>query len=134
MSVRYFTVEEANELLPAVRPLAERLVAHRRSLAEAEQRFGRLAQQIAGNGGGLQPSEVAAARTAIEDEVGGVTRCVEAIQGLGGLVKDPDEGLVDFPALRGEEEVLLCWRLGEEEVAYWHGTEEGFAGRRPLPL
>ena len=52
----------------------------------------------------------------------------------GALVKDLDEGLVDFPAQREGEEVLLCWRLGEDEISFWHGLEEGFSGRRPLPL
>ena len=50
------------------------------------------------------------------------------------LVKDLDTGLVDFPALHEGEEVLLCWQLGEDEVAHWHGVDEGFAGRKPLPL
>jgi hypothetical protein len=136
LATRYFTPEEANEALSAVRPLAENLVAHRRALVEAERRFAALAQTIAGNGGGLQPSEVAGARSAIEEEAAGAARCVQGIQELGGIVKDLDQGLVDFPARRGdeEEEVLLCWRLGEDEVGYWHGLEEGFAGRRPLPL
>ena len=53
-------------------------------------------------------------------------------QALGVLVKDLDRGLVDFPALRDGEEVLLCWQVGEGEIAYWHGLEEGFAGRKPL--
>jgi hypothetical protein len=47
-------------------------------------------------------------------------------------VKDADEGLVDFPALREGEEILLCWKLGEAEIAYWHDLEQGFAGRRPI--
>jgi hypothetical protein len=49
-------------------------------------------------------------------------------------VKDIDEGLIDFPALSGGETVLLCWRLGEDEIRYWHSVEDGFAGRRELPL
>ena len=57
---------------------------------------------------------------------------MNTIHGHGAIVKDLDDGLVDFPALRGGEEVLLCWRLGEDEVAYWHGLEEGFAGRKRL--
>jgi hypothetical protein len=57
---------------------------------------------------------------------------VNAIHGRGAIVKDVDEGLVDFPALRQGEEILLCWRLGEDEIAYWHGLEEGFAGRKQL--
>jgi hypothetical protein len=51
---------------------------------------------------------------------------------VGALVKDLDDGLVDFPARRGAEEILLCWRLGEEEIAFWHGLDEGFSGRKPL--
>ena len=61
-----------------------------------------------------------------------IARCVNAIHGLGAIVKDLDEGLVDFPAVREGEEILLCWRLGEDEVAHWHGLEEGFAGRKLL--
>ena len=50
------------------------------------------------------------------------------------LVKDLDRGLVDFPAFRHGEEVLLCWQVGEDEIGYWHGVDDGFAGRKPLPL
>ena len=49
-------------------------------------------------------------------------------------MKDPAQGLLDFPALRRGEEVCLCWRVGEAEIGYWHSLEDGFAGRRPLPL
>ncbi|TML32039.1 MAG: DUF2203 family protein, partial [Actinobacteria bacterium] len=69
-----------------------------------------------------------------EREGQAVARCVEELERLGVVVKDLDRGLVDFPALRGDEEVLLCWEVGEDEIAYWHGVDEGFAGRKPLPL
>src|SRR5581483_7805155 len=59
---------------------------------------------------------------------------IDELAERGVQVKDVDEGLVDFPALRRGETVLLCWRLGEDEVSYWHTLEAGFAGRRPLPL
>jgi hypothetical protein len=59
---------------------------------------------------------------------------VDELEALGVLVKDLDRGLVDFPCVHRGRELLLCWELGEDEVAYWHGLEEGFAGRRPLPL
>ena len=68
----------------------------------------------------------------MEQEAAGIARCVQAIQELGGLVKDVGEGLVDFPTRREGEEVLLCWKLGEGEIAHWHGLEEGFPGRKPL--
>jgi hypothetical protein len=134
VGARYFTAEDANELLPIVRPLVERMVSHRRSLAVASVRHARIAAKIAGNGGGVDPHEIDRLQASVESEAQAVADAVDELQQLGLLVKDLDEGLVDFPALRGEEEVLLCWRLGEEEVGYWHTVDEGFAGRRPLPI
>jgi hypothetical protein len=131
---RYFTPAEANELLPDVRSLVEGMVAHRRSLALATVRHARIASKIAGNGGGVNPHEVDELQKTIEAEAEAVVDCVGQLQRLGLLVKDLDEGLVDFPALRGDDEVLLCWRLGEDEVGFWHPVDQGFAGRRPLPI
>jgi len=131
---RHFTVDEANDLLPAVRPLVERMVAHRQALTAAMERQERLTAKIGGNGGGIPPQEIAEAQSEIESEATGIAHCINGLQELGVLVKDLDTGLVDFPALRKGEEVLLCWRLGEDEIGYWHGLEEGFAGRKELPL
>ena len=117
-----------------MRPLVERLVEHRRLLAAALERRQALGTIVGGNGGGLRPQALGEAQVAAEAEAAGVARCVEGIHELGGQVKDLDQALVDFPALRGDEEVLLCWRLGEDEIRYWHGLEEGFAGRRELPF
>jgi hypothetical protein len=131
---RHFTTEEARALLPEVRVLAERMVAHRRALAVATVRHARIAAKIAGNGGGVRPNEIDRLQETMNAEASGVVRCVEELHSFGVLVKDLDEGLVDFPALRGDEEVLLCWRLGEEDIGFWHPADEGFAGRRPLPI
>jgi hypothetical protein len=131
---RLFTAEEANRLLLEIRPLVEELVAERRRLADARSRRRRLAAQVAGNGGGLDPRRLVELDEEIAAALKAVARCVNAIHGFGAVVKDPDEGLVDFPALRGNEHVYLCWRLGEAAIAYWHGLDEGFAGRKPLPL
>jgi hypothetical protein len=129
---RYFTLEEANALLPAVKALAERMVVHRQALERAQKEYAELLGHIAGNGGGLPPSEFAEVQDQVEQEAGGVARCVEGIQELGGIVKDLDDGLVDFLARRDGEDIVFCWRLGEDEIAYWHGLEEGFRGRKPL--
>jgi hypothetical protein len=131
---RYFTAAAANEALLTVRPLAEKLVAHRRKLREAQERRAELMRRIASNGGALDARQVATLDAQVKREGQALARCVARIQELGVLVKDLDRGLIDFPALRGDEEVLLCWQLGEDEVNYWHGLEDGFAGRRPLPL
>ncbi len=134
MAERHFTPEEANALLPEVRTLVEEMVGHRRTLALATVRHARVAAKIAGNGGGVNPHEVDELSGAIETEARAVALCVEKLNDLGVQVKDLDEGLIDFPALRGDEEVLLCWRLGEDEIGFWHGADEGFAGRKSLPI
>jgi hypothetical protein len=134
MPPRYFTPEEANAALDEVRPLVEKLVAHRQRLQRAERERAELAALIAGNGGGIDTQRLARIDQRMERARVGIARSVNAIHGLGAIVKDLDEGLVDFPARYAGEDVLLCWRLGEPEVAFWHGLEEGFAGRKQLPF
>jgi hypothetical protein len=134
MAHRYFTPEEATAHLAEVRPVAEELVRHRRAMGVAAGRRAELVQRIAANGGDFDPQEPRTLEDEFEREGQEVARCVEQLEALGVLVKDLDSGLVDFPALREGEEVLLCWQLGEDEVAFWHGVEEGFAGRKPLPF
>jgi hypothetical protein len=129
---RYFTPDEANRELLEIRPLVEELVAHRREQQRLEATRFELAAKIAGNGAGIDANVLAEAERAEQRERVEVARCVNAIHGRGAIVKDIDEGLVDFPALRQGEEILLCWRLGEDEIAHWHSLEEGFAGRKQL--
>jgi len=134
VALRYFTPDEANEALDEVRPLTEELVENRRALVELQEQQAVLTARITGNGGDLEPRELQEVQERLEEAVAGIARSVARIHEAGGLVKDLDEGLVDFPARREDEDVLLCWRLGEDEVGFWHGLEEGFSGRRPLPF
>jgi hypothetical protein len=129
---RYFTPEEANEALLEVRPLTEELVGHRRALVELQERQSAVTARIAGNGGNVEPHELEEVQAQLDEEVAGMARCVARIHEVGALVKDLDDGLVDFPATRDGRDVLLCWRLGEDEIGFWHGLDEGFSGRKPL--
>jgi hypothetical protein len=129
---RHFSIEEANVALEEVRPLTEELVGHRRSLVKLQERQAAITTRIAGNGGNVEPHELEDVQERLDEEVAGIARCVARIHEVGALVKDLDVGLVDFPALRDGEEILLCWRLGEAEVGFWHGLDEGFSGRKPL--
>ena len=131
---RTFTPDEANAALAEVRLLAERMVAARHELADAQRRHVELLATIASNGGGVDASEPAEAGGEVERLAGEVVGAVQQIQDLGAVVKDVDTGLVDFPAVHRGRDVLLCWRLGEDEVGHWHDLESGFAGRRPLPF
>ena len=134
MPDRHFTPEEANEALEQVRPLVERMVESRSALVDAQRRQAELVTRIASNGGGLAPADVAAVADEVQEATADLVAAVDELQGLGVLVKDLDRGLVDFPCVHRGREILLCWELGEDEVAWWHGTDEGFAGRKPLPL
>lgn len=132
MEERHFSIEEANEALDEVRPLTEELVGHRRALVKLQERQAAVTTRIAGNGGNVEPHELEDVQERLDEEVAGIARCVARIHEVGALVKDLDVGLVDFPATRDGEEILLCWRLGEAEVGFWHGLDEGFSGRKPL--
>ena len=134
MPDRTFTPEEANEALLRVRPLVARMVVARHALLDAQRRQAELVARIASNGGGLTPPDVSAVAAEVQEASTELVGVVDELQGLGVLVKDLDRGLVDFPCVHRGREILLCWELGEDEVAYWHGADEGFTGRRPLPL
>ena len=132
--VRHFTPEEANAALEHVRPLVEQLVSARAEHVAALERQEELERKIRGNGGGIPPATLAEATAEVDTLGRRLANLIDEINAHGAEVKDIDSGLIDFPALRRGETVLLCWQLGEDEIAFWHGTDDGFTGRRPLPL
>ena len=128
-SPRLFTVDEANELLPTLRPLMERIFQDLKFLRQKSEsliRDERLSPESPELMERLQENE------SIARVIGEIKGLVEEINSYGCVSKGVEEGLVDFPCLFGEEAVLLCWRYGEDSVAHWHRIEDGFAGRRPL--
>ena len=134
MPDRTFTPEEANAALGEVRPLVERMVVAREVLVDAQRRQAELVARVTSNGGGLTPPDVAAVAAEVQQATAELVAVLEELERVGVQVKDLDRGLVDFPCLHRGRVVLLCWELGEDEVAYWHGSDEGYAGRKPLPL
>lgn len=132
--MRHFTPEEANAELEHVRPLVEQLVSIRQEHTRALERQEELEGKIRGNGGGIPPAELASATAEVDGLARRLARVVDEITARGAQVKDLDTGLVDFPALHHGETVLLCWQLGEDEIAWWHRVDDGFEGRRSLPL
>lgn len=131
MPAKFFTVEEANALLPEIEPLMRRLQQVNQELLEVQGRMAAWQWKARANGHLAVADLEADARRARElgEEVQALVGRVEA---LGCEVKDLQLGLVDFPALRNGRPVYLCWRLGESRVAYWHELDTGFAGRRPI--
>ena len=132
--MRHFTPEEANAELEHVRPLVEQLVTTRLEHSAALERQEELEGKIRGNGGGIPPAQLADATAEVEAHARRLAKLVDEINEHGAEVKDIETGLIDFPALRNGETVLLCWQLGEDEIGFWHRADDGFAGRRPLPL
>jgi hypothetical protein len=132
MAPRYFTLDEANDAVEELRPVVERMVEHRRRFLVAQQQRGELTEQAGSNGGDLTPTEFEEVEEELELQASALAGCIEQLQAAGALVKDLDQGLLDFPSLREGEEILLCWHLGEDEIGYFHGTDEGFIGRKPL--
>ncbi len=122
MSDKRFTVDEANATLATLVPLLESLRDAQRAMAERQDE---VLSSATGNGGGAVGKEFLEA----SQEAGRATAEIDA---LGIILRDPETGLVDFPAERDGDDIFLCWRLGEDAVAWWHPTDTGFTGRQPL--
>jgi hypothetical protein len=130
---RYFTLQEAESLLPKV----ERAMRHALELyathAECESRLQEVLGRIAMLGGTtVKRSEIAEMRQRRDESATAVNEVIEEIHEFGCQVKDLRTGLVDFPTLYRGSEVLLCWRFGEKGIHFWHGLEEGFRGRKAI--
>jgi hypothetical protein len=119
---RTFTVEEASAELGELRVRLPRLRDARRSLIETSRRID---EAVGVDGGGVEGSEWFRAQTVLREEL-------EWVVSRGLVLRNPDAGLVDFPARRADDEVFLCWRLGEPAIEWYHGRRSGFSGRRPL--
>jgi hypothetical protein len=129
-----FTPAQAQALLDeTIRPLAERMVALRREMGPLERRWRQIVLAIGSNGGGLDKREAEELRAALERAHAEVAELIDEITSHGVQIKDPDRGLLDFPAVIDGEPALLCWLVGEQWIGFWHTLDGGFAGRRPLP-
>jgi hypothetical protein len=122
---KLFSLEEANRLLPTVKKLAIRMVAEHDTLRSIEHDINAARDNALQGGGSRHGMRYL---TTIEE----FSRVVQKIEALGVLVKDYGSGLCDFPHYRDGRVVFLCWRVGEDEISWWHDTDAGFAGRRRL--
>jgi hypothetical protein len=128
-----FTLGEAQTLLPVVEALLRKAQAAAGQAGELEQEMQQLTQRIFLSGGLHIDVSGAARRRAERDKaVQEAKDTLGEIDSIGVQVKDLQEGLLDFPSVMDGKPVLLCWKLGEPTIAYWHTEEEGFAGRKPL--
>ncbi|MGA3165382.1 MAG: DUF2203 domain-containing protein [Terriglobia bacterium] len=133
MAEKYFDRREAEKLLPRITPWLEEARGEKRKIEAFKGELMQAASRIMVLGGTFPPfGELLRKRSEHDKAAARLLEIVNRIQDTGCVVKDLDEGLVDFPSLLEGEEVYLCWKLGEERVAFWHGIDEGFSGRKPL--
>jgi hypothetical protein len=131
MSDRTFTLDEAQLLLPVLESLLRTAINAKKLMEEVEGEMQQLSHRIFLNGG-THVDVVAVARRKAERGKA-EQRAKDAlaeIDSIGVQVKDLDIGLLDFPCEVEGQTVLLCWKMGEKSITHWHGTAEGFAGRK----
>ena len=124
MHDRHYSVEEANSMLPKVKPVLQKL-RDAKDLLVDDDAHELLSDSAPANGGGEPGRQVGEAFLEVR-------RLLGALQEADIVVRDIDRGLIDFPAILAGEEVYLCWELGEDAIAYWHDVETGYRGRQPL--
>ena len=130
---RYFTLQQAQAELPHVEESLRQAISLKTSMEEAEQELRSEAERIRLSGGALVHREKLVAVIGRRESIASQLRsALAAIEERGCIVKDLGIGLLDFPTRFRGEEVYLCWRLGEPAIAFWHGVNEGFKGRKPI--
>lgn len=122
---QYFSPEEANSMLDVIRPTVEEIMRIHQRVVERQPEAWPAIERAAGNGGNRAASELV-------PEFEKLRSLMQVLKEQGVIVKDMSVGLLDFPSLRDGREVYLCWKYGEDRVAFWHDVDAGFAGRQPL--
>jgi len=121
VSGQLYDRERAEAALPMLRDMLPRIREARRALIDASER---ITEAVAADGGGVSGGDWFAAQERLRTDL-------TALADAGILLRDPETGLVDFPAERDGERVFLCWKLGEETVAFFHGEHAGYTSRKP---
>jgi hypothetical protein len=130
---RIFTLPEAEKTRKEVEPVLIEAIEFRRKIEPLVRDFAALSSRIMLMGGIQVPYEKLAQQRLTHDRLAESLRAaLRQIQSTGCVVKDLDSGLLDFPAIIDNQEVYLCWRLGEDRIRFYHSQREGFAGRKPL--
>ncbi|HEU5351784.1 MAG TPA: DUF2203 domain-containing protein [Terracidiphilus sp.] len=131
--MKMFTLDEAQALLPVLEALLKRALDSKQAAAVAELELAALAQKIYLMGGmRVDVAEASKQRAVVDGHLQRARESVAEIDSIGVQVKDLDAGLLDFPCRVEDQVVLLCWRMGESSIDYWHTLEAGFKGRQPL--
>ena len=122
----YFTPQDVNKILPEIQKQFSQIILLRNKVISLQEDL----QKITNEGSKL--GTFIAKKQELNREVSRLYKEIEGLEKQGIMIKSVDDGLLDFPSLRFDEEVWLCWKYGESEIKFWHGRDEGFMGRKPL--
>ena len=129
-SIQYFTLEEARKTLPYVRRVVSDIVAVYRRWKDGVRRYEVIAASSRSDRG--ESDEQIELREEVEGFARQISAYLEELSSVGCVLKGFDDGLVDFHSRLEGRDILLCWRLGEEDITHWHELDAGFAGRQEL--
>jgi hypothetical protein len=129
---KLFTVEQANAVLPLVRSITTDLVRLSRDVMERRERLALLTAGRNASANDPYSQELAQIEEELEKDSAQLQEYVEELRQLGVEPKSGPEGLIDFPSMLDDRLVFLCWKLGENEVTFWHELDAGFRGRQSL--
>jgi hypothetical protein len=130
---RYFTLPQAESLLPEVERFLRDALFHKSEAQQAHRELEETSDRIRSSGGmRVNHSQLSAVRARLDTSVEALKNALELIDQAGAQVKDLDIGLIDFLSRFQDRDVCLCWKLGESGIGFWHGLEEGFQGRKPI--
>jgi hypothetical protein len=132
MAVKVFTIKEANRIIPVVSQTVIEVRGKALEIIQLQDRIGVLALIGGENVASPEHADYAARRRELQDLVAQYNGHLEELQKIGCVLKDLNEGLVDFYGRKKNRLVFLCWKLGEKRISYWHEIESGYTGRRPI--
>lgn len=127
---RYFSLDEANRAVAQVAPLLLQSQDLQTRAIRTKERLDRLWQRL--ERGEPVLDDIASLQQQLDHTTREFTSVLARLEAIGCILRDLEVGLVDFPARVDDTELYLCWRLGEEGIQYWHGMDEGYAGRKPI--
>ena len=130
---RYFTLPQAESLLPEVERFLRDALFHKSEALKAHQELQETSDRIRMQGGmRVNQGQQRAVRARLDTSAAALKDALEKIEQAGALVKDLDIGLIDFLSRFRDRDVCLCWKLGESGIGFWHTVDEGFQGRKPI--
>jgi len=124
----HFTIQEANKMLPSVIKKFKNIVSLKNEVVKIQSEMETNPRYMSSF------KDYALKKQELNTAITNFYKAVEELESTGVMVKSIEEGLLDFPSLRFNEEIWLCWKEGETEIKFWHGRDEGFIGRKPLSV